>query len=45
MPEADLAYEGLQVHFLMKPCEPEELIQTIKKALDGNLSGNQKRAS
>jgi hypothetical protein len=33
------------VHFLMKPCEPEELIQTIKKALDGNLSGNQKRAS
>lgn len=32
--EADAAYEGLNVLFLMKPCEPEDLIATIKMVLD-----------
>ncbi|HLW53521.1 MAG TPA: response regulator [Candidatus Angelobacter sp.] len=45
LPEADAAYEGLNVHFLMKPCEPEDLISTIKQALDGDRGGNHKRAS
>lgn len=45
MPEADAAYEGLNVRFLMKPCEPEELIATVKCALNGDIDGNQKRAS
>lgn len=41
LPEADLAYAGLNVRFLMKPCEPEDLIATVKNA----LNGSQKRAS
>lgn len=45
MPEADAAYEGLNVRFLMKPCEPEDLIATIKSALNGDQGGSQKRAS
>jgi DNA-binding NtrC family response regulator len=45
MPEADQAYEGLNVRFLMKPCEPEDLIATVKSALNGNHDGSQKRAS
>jgi DNA-binding NtrC family response regulator len=35
MPEADAAYDGLDVVFLMKPCEPEELIAAVKNALEG----------
>jgi DNA-binding NtrC family response regulator len=35
MPEADTAYDGLDVVFLMKPCEPEDLIAAIKHALEG----------
>lgn len=34
MPEADTAYGGLDVVFLPKPCEPEDLIALIKRALD-----------
>ena len=45
MPEADAAYEGLNVRFLMKPCEPEDLIATVRNALDGARDGNHKRAS
>jgi DNA-binding NtrC family response regulator len=45
MPEADLAYEGLNVRFLMKPCEPEDLIETVKRVLDANQDGNHQRAS
>jgi DNA-binding NtrC family response regulator len=35
MPDADAAYDGLDVVFLMKPCEPEQLIAVIKSALQG----------
>jgi DNA-binding NtrC family response regulator len=35
MPDADTAYDGLDVVFLMKPCEPEQLIAVIKSALEG----------
>jgi DNA-binding NtrC family response regulator len=35
MPDADTAYDGLDVVFLMKPCEPEQLIAAIKSALEG----------
>lgn len=45
MPEADLEYEGLNVRFLMKPCEPEDLIATVKSALNGTADGSHKRAS
>lgn len=45
MPEADMAYEGMDVRFLMKPCEPEDLIETVKGALNGKREGGQKRAS
>jgi DNA-binding NtrC family response regulator len=45
MPEADAAYEGLNVRFLMKPCEPEDLIATVKNALDAGRDGNHQRAS
>jgi DNA-binding NtrC family response regulator len=34
MPDADAAYDGLDVVFLMKPCEPEQLIAVIKSALE-----------
>jgi DNA-binding NtrC family response regulator len=33
LPDAHEAYSGLQVHFLAKPCEPEELIASVKNAL------------
>jgi CheY-like chemotaxis protein len=33
MPEADAAYAGLDVVFLQKPCEPEDLIAAVKAAL------------
>ncbi len=36
MAEADAAYEGLDVVFLMKPCEPEDLIFRVKAALNAN---------
>jgi DNA-binding NtrC family response regulator len=35
LPDADIAYEGLNVHFLMKPCEPSDLIAVIRSALNG----------
>jgi CheY-like chemotaxis protein len=35
LPEADAAYDGLHVLFLMKPCEPEDLIAAVRSALDG----------
>lgn len=41
LPEVDTAYEGLDVLFLAKPCEPEDLIATIRMVLDGG----QQRAS
>ena len=34
LPDADVAYEGLNVSFLMKPCEPSDLIALIRSALD-----------
>ncbi len=34
MPEADAAYAGLDVVFLMKPCEPEDLIAAVQNALE-----------
>lgn len=34
MPEADSAYDGLDVVFLLKPCEPEDLIALVKGALE-----------
>jgi|SRR5215471_4684237 len=34
LPDAETEYEGLNVHFLTKPCEPEDLIALIKSALD-----------
>jgi DNA-binding NtrC family response regulator len=33
LPDAQDAYNGLQVRFLAKPCEPEELIASVKHAL------------
>ncbi len=33
MPEADDAYRDLNVVFLMKPCEPEDLIAVLRDAL------------
>jgi len=33
LPDAQDAYKGLQVHFLAKPCEPEDLIACVKNAL------------
>lgn len=41
LPEVDAAYEGMNVHFLPKPCEPEDLIATLKTV----LGGSQQRAS
>jgi DNA-binding NtrC family response regulator len=35
LPDADAAYEGLNVRFLMKPCEPSDLITMIRSELDG----------
>jgi DNA-binding NtrC family response regulator len=34
LPDADAAYEGLNVRFLLKPCEPGDLIAMIRSALD-----------
>jgi DNA-binding NtrC family response regulator len=36
MPEADALYHGLDIAFLLKPCEPEDLIALVKKSLDGH---------
>jgi DNA-binding NtrC family response regulator len=36
MPEADALYHGLDIAFLLKPCEPEDLIELVKTALDGD---------
>lgn len=36
MAEADALYDGLDVAFLLKPCEPEDLIALVKSALDGH---------
>ena len=38
LPDADESYEGLNVHFLMKPCEPADLIAIIRTALDGQAA-------
>jgi len=35
LPDAEDAYQGLDVVFLMKPCDPEDLIARVKTALDG----------
>src|SRR5262249_21265040 len=34
LPDAETMYEGLNVQFLSKPCEPEDLIAVIKSSLD-----------
>jgi DNA-binding NtrC family response regulator len=36
LPDADTEYDGLNVTFLMKPCEPSDLIAIIKDALNGD---------
>jgi DNA-binding NtrC family response regulator len=36
MPEADALYHGLDIAFLLKPCDPEDLIELVKTALDGH---------
>ncbi len=41
LPDADTAYAGLDVVFLTKPCEPEDLIALVKSALESH----QQRAS
>jgi len=33
LPDAHNAYDGLEVLFLAKPCEPEDLIATVRNAL------------
>jgi DNA-binding NtrC family response regulator len=33
LPDAQEAYGNFHVHFLAKPCEPEELIASVKNAL------------
>src|SRR5215469_3336548 len=38
LPDADAEYDGLDTTFLMKPCEPSDLIAIIKDALDGSRS-------
>jgi DNA-binding NtrC family response regulator len=37
LPEADAAYAGLDVVFLQKPCEPEDLIAVVRNALESGL--------
>lgn len=34
LPDADEEYKGLNVLFRLKPCEPDELIALVRKALD-----------
>jgi DNA-binding NtrC family response regulator len=34
LPEADSEYDGLNVIFRMKPCEPEDLIRLVRGALE-----------
>jgi hypothetical protein len=33
LPDAEEAYRGQEVMFLVKPCEPEDLIALVKAAL------------
>jgi CheY-like chemotaxis protein len=35
LPDAEESYRGLGVVFLMKPCDPEDLIALVKSALAG----------
>jgi len=35
LPDADQEYEGLDVIFRVKPCEPEELVTLVRSAIDG----------
>ncbi|MEP6643306.1 MAG: response regulator [Acidobacteriaceae bacterium] len=35
--EAEEEYAGLNVTFLNKPCEPEELIETVRSLAQGNV--------
>lgn len=37
-PDADTAYDGLNVLFLMKPCDPADLIAAIRTVLNGPVS-------
>jgi CheY-like chemotaxis protein len=35
LPDADREYQGLNVIFRLKPCEPEDLIALVRSTLDG----------
>ena len=35
LPDADNEYAGLDIIFRTKPCDPEDMIALVKKALDG----------
>ena len=38
LPDADMEYAGLSVHFRVKPCDPEDLIALAKSALEYRAS-------
>ena len=35
LPDADQDYQGLNIIFRLKPCDPEDLIALVRKAIDG----------
>lgn len=35
LPDADQEYAGLNVIFRLKPCDPEELIELVRKTIEG----------
>lgn len=48
LPDADREYQGLNIVFRLKPCEPEDLIALVRSTLDGAPTagrGGQKRRS
>lgn len=36
LPDADVEYQGLDVIFRLKPCEPEDLIALVRSTLDSD---------
>jgi len=45
LPDAHNAYDGLDVLFLAKPCEPEDLIAIVRNALTRTPNGSASLAS
>ena len=35
LPDADAEYDGLNITFRIKPCEPDDLIALVRQSLDG----------